>query len=92
VLVVGDAAFRQRCAEKMRELFMRGATVIMVQHNMDVIVEMCQRVMWLDKGSVQTIGEPLDVVNKYLTSRKLPTIEAKPATPATPNPGVISGG
>ena len=89
VLVVGDAAFRQRCAEKMRELFMRGATVIMVQHNMDVIVEMCQRVMWLDKGSVQTVGEPLEVVNKYLTSRKLPPIEAKPATP---NPGVISGG
>ena len=89
VLVVGDAAFRQRCADKMRELFMRGATVIMVQHNMDVIVEMCQRVMWLDKGHVQTIGEPLDVVNKYLASRNLPLLEAKPATP---NPGVISGG
>ena len=78
VLVVGDAAFRKRCADKMRELFMRGATVVMVQHNMDVIVEMCQRVMWLDKGQIQTVGAPLEVVNKYLTSRNLPLIEPKP--------------
>src|SRR5438128_12282081 len=55
VLVVGDAAFRQRCADKVRELFTQGTTVVMVQHNMDVIVEMCQRVMWLDKGHVQSI-------------------------------------
>jgi ABC-type polysaccharide/polyol phosphate transport system ATPase subunit len=89
VLVVGDAAFRQRCADKMRELFLRGATVIMVQHNMDVIVEMCQRVMWLEKGHVQTIGEPLDVVNRYLTSRNLPALEEKPPAP---NSGRISGG
>jgi ABC-2 type transport system ATP-binding protein len=89
VLVVGDAAFRARCAEKMREMFMRGATVVMVQHNMDVIVEMCQRVMWLEKGHVQTIGEPLDVVNRYLTSRNLPALEEKPPAP---NSGRISGG
>jgi ABC-type polysaccharide/polyol phosphate transport system ATPase subunit len=75
VLVVGDAAFRQRCADKMRELFNQGTTVVMVQHNMDVIVEMCQRVMWLDKGHVQTIGEPLEVVNSYLTSRNLPPLQ-----------------
>jgi ABC-type polysaccharide/polyol phosphate transport system ATPase subunit len=75
VLVVGDAAFRQRCADKMRELFSQGTTVVMVQHNMDVIVEMCQRVMWLDKGHIQTIGEPLEVVNSYLTSRNLPPLQ-----------------
>jgi ABC-type polysaccharide/polyol phosphate transport system ATPase subunit len=75
VLVVGDAAFRQRCADKMRELFTQGTTVVMVQHNMDVIVEMCQRVMWLDKGRIQTIGEPLEVVNSYLTSRNLPPLQ-----------------
>jgi len=75
VLVVGDAAFRQRCADKMKELFKQGTTVVMVQHNMDVIVEMCQRVMWLDKGRIQKIGEPLDVVNSYLTSRDLPPLQ-----------------
>jgi ABC-2 type transport system ATP-binding protein len=75
VLVVGDAAFRQRCADKMRELFTQGTTVVMVQHNMDVILEMCQRVMWLDKGQIQQIGAPLEVVNAYLESRNLPPLE-----------------
>jgi ABC-2 type transport system ATP-binding protein len=69
VLVVGDASFRQKCQDKIRELFTGGATIIMVQHNMDAILEMCDRVMWIENGEAQLIGEPLDVVNGYLVSR-----------------------
>lgn len=69
VLVVGDAAFRKKCQEKIRDLFSSGATIIMVQHNMDAILEMCDRVMWLEGGKAQMIGDPLQVVNGYLESR-----------------------
>ncbi|HWH05656.1 MAG TPA: ATP-binding cassette domain-containing protein, partial [Gaiellaceae bacterium] len=69
VLVVGDAAFRKKCQDKIRELFTSGATIVMVQHNMDAILEMCDRVMWLEGGSARMIGEPLEVVNGYLESR-----------------------
>jgi len=84
VLVVGDASFRERCAQKMREMFSQGTTVVMVQHNMDVITEMCHRVMWLDKGSMKAIGDPYDVVNGYLASRNLPPVKQpeKPSQPA----------
>ena len=68
VLVVGDARFRQRCADKMRELFQRGTTVVMVQHNMEAILQMSHRCMWLDKGSQRMIGKPRDVVRAYLES------------------------
>lgn len=71
VLVVGDAAFRQKCADKMKELFVGGTTVVMVQHNMDAIVTMCHEAMWLEKGTIREIGKPLEVVNHYLRSRKL---------------------
>jgi ABC-type polysaccharide/polyol phosphate transport system ATPase subunit len=74
VLVVGDAAFRQRCADKMRELFKRGTTVVMVQHNMDAILQMCHECMWLDKGSVKLKGKPYDVVKEYLASQGQPMI------------------
>lgn len=77
VLVVGDAQFRQKCQDKIRELFYNGATVVMVQHNMDVIVDMCHQVMWLDKGSRRMLGEPIDVVNSYLASKGLPPVEPK---------------
>ena len=72
VLAVGDARFRQRCATKMQELFSSGTTVVMVNHSMEAIVQMCHRVMWLDKGHPKMIGEPLDVVKAYLESNGLP--------------------
>ncbi|MFN2613837.1 MAG: ABC transporter ATP-binding protein [Actinomycetota bacterium] len=78
VLVVGDAAFRQKCVDKMTELMKRGATVVMVQHNLEAVVQMCQRVMWLDKGTMQEIGPPAAVINRYLASRSLPPLEPTP--------------
>jgi ABC-type polysaccharide/polyol phosphate transport system ATPase subunit len=82
VLVVGDAAFRQRCIDKMEELMRKGATVVMVQHNLEAVIQMCHRVMWLDKGVTQQIGEPQKVINEYLASRGLPPIEQSPITTA----------
>jgi ABC-type polysaccharide/polyol phosphate transport system ATPase subunit len=75
VLVVGDARFRQRCADKMRELIGRGTTVAMVQHNMDAILTMCDQAMWLDKGGVKEMGRPYDTVKNYLEAQGLPMIE-----------------
>ncbi len=72
VLAVGDARFRQRCARKMQELFTSGTTVVMVNHSMEAIVQMCHRVMWLDKGKPKLIDEPLTVVKAYLEAQGLP--------------------
>jgi ABC-type polysaccharide/polyol phosphate transport system ATPase subunit len=78
VLVVGDARFRQRCAEKMTELFTRGTTVAMVQHNLDAIMTMCHQCLWLEKGTLREIGKPYDVVKHYLEAQGLPMIEVNP--------------
>ena len=75
VLVVGDAKFRQRCADKMRDLIANGATVVMVQHNMDAILTMCQECIWLNKGHMEEIGQPYNVVKHYLEAQGLPMIE-----------------
>lgn len=75
VLAVGDARFRQRCADKMQELFSRGVTVVLVNHSMEAILQMSHRCMWLDKGSIKKIGEPLEVVKAYLEFSGLPMIE-----------------
>ncbi len=87
VLVVGDAAFRERCANKVRELLLNGATVVMVQHNMEAILQMSHQCMWLEKGSVKMLGGPYDVVKTYLESRGLPMVPlphdmASPVDPA----------
>ena len=59
----------------MRELFQRGATVVMVQHNMEAILQMCHRVMWLNKGKIETIGDSFEVVEKYLQSQGQPMVD-----------------
>jgi ABC-type polysaccharide/polyol phosphate transport system ATPase subunit len=83
VLVVGDAKFRQRCIDKMTELFTQGTTVVMVQHNMDAIIQMCHTCMWLDKGRVMQIGAPYDTVKHYLEAQGLPMIELQPGMAQT---------
>jgi ABC-2 type transport system ATP-binding protein len=77
VLTVGDARFRAKCKAKFQELFSRGATVVMVQHNLETILDLCQKCMWLDRGQIQEIGRPEAVVRAYLESQGLPMIEPK---------------
>jgi ABC-type polysaccharide/polyol phosphate transport system ATPase subunit len=86
VLVVGDAKFRQRCADKMKELFGRGTTVVMVQHNLEAILQMCHTTMWLDKGAMREIGKPRGVVENYLAAQGLPMIEYKGELASEPRP------
>jgi lipopolysaccharide transport system ATP-binding protein len=74
ILAVGDAAFRERCVEKMRQLLAGGVTVVMVQHELETILSMCNECMWLDRGSIKEIGAPVDVVRHYLESQGLPMI------------------
>jgi lipopolysaccharide transport system ATP-binding protein len=86
VLVVGDARFRERCANKMRELFSAGATVVMVQHNLEAVLQMCHECLWLQDGSIRQLGRPLDVVNAYLASQDLPPM----GMPENDMTGIIS--
>ena len=86
VLVVGDANFRERCANKMRELFRGGATVVMVQHNLEAVLQMCHECLWLQNGRIRQLGEPLEVVNAYLDSQGI----APMAMPQNPLQGIVS--
>ena len=80
VIGVGDAAFSRRSRAKLEELFEAGTSVVMAQHNMRAIADMCHRVMWLDKGRVQSIGDPATVVNAYLASRGLEPLTTENTT------------
>jgi lipopolysaccharide transport system ATP-binding protein len=66
VLSVGDAGFQHKSHTKMKELLGSGATIILVSHNDRAIREICQRAIWLDKGTVQLDGPAPEVVQKYV--------------------------
>ena len=51
VLAVGDLAFQRKCMEFAKELQKRDATILFVSHNMFSIKTMCERVIYLKKGT-----------------------------------------
>jgi lipopolysaccharide transport system ATP-binding protein len=68
VLAVGDAAFQQKCLDKMRDIRQRGHTIFFVSHNLPAITRLCRRVVLLEGGHVIADGAAQEVVNKYLSS------------------------
>lgn len=66
VISVGDAEFRAKSYRKMRELTRSGRTVIIISHELNAIVELCQRALLLSEGKVAKIGPAKEVVSFYL--------------------------
>lgn len=66
VLAVGDAAFRRKCMDKVREIGEGGSTVIVVSHNAQAISSMCERAIWLEQGQVMRDGPVGETLNEYL--------------------------
>ncbi|MBM2821654.1 MAG: rfbB2 [Thermoleophilia bacterium] len=66
VLAVGDAEFQRRCLGRMDDLSQTGRTVLFVSHNMQAVSQLCERTIWLEKGSIVRDGPSPDVVADYL--------------------------
>ncbi len=63
---VGDHAFQQRCLNQITELIASGVTVILVSHDLDVIRTYCNRVIWLDEGTIKADGPAEWAIERYL--------------------------
>jgi ABC-type polysaccharide/polyol phosphate transport system ATPase subunit len=61
VLAVGDAAFQQKCMERITEVFNGSRTFILVSHSSATIHQLCNRAIWLHQGSIVQDG-PIDTV------------------------------
>jgi ABC-type polysaccharide/polyol phosphate transport system ATPase subunit len=66
VLAVGDAEFQRRCLGRMSEFSREGRTVVFVSHDLGAIAHVCDRVIWLDRGSVRADGERTAVIEEYM--------------------------
>lgn len=72
VLSVGDMAFRKKSEARMRELMGGGTTTILVSHSLGQIRNMCNQVVWLEKGEMRGIGDTktiCDMYEKYMKSK-----------------------
>ena len=65
VLAVGDIAFQEKCRKRMESLLQNGTTLLFVSHSSKQVKELCQNVIWLDKGHVVAQGRAEDIIQKY---------------------------
>ena len=81
VLSVGDGAFREKSAKKMKEILAGGVTGILVSHSVEQVRKLCNKILWLDHGKQMTFTKEVavacDAYEEFLVTKKLPKGEAE---------------
>lgn len=76
VLSVGDGAFRKKSEEKMKSIIKGGATTILVSHSIGQVRELCNKILWLDRGRQIAFGDNTEKIlasyEKFLKDKILP--------------------
>ncbi len=62
VLATGDAAFREKSKQRVLELVRAAKAIVLVTHDMNWVVEYCNRAILLEKGAIAMMGSPDEVV------------------------------
>ncbi|GEO81525.1 ABC transporter ATP-binding protein [Pararhodospirillum oryzae] len=64
-LSVGDEAFQRKCFRRINQLKDSGCTILFVTHSAQTVVDLCDRVLLLDRGERLILGSPRLVVAYY---------------------------
>jgi len=65
VLAVGDSGFQQKCLKRIETFRARGTTILLVSHDPGTIEAHCDRVAWLEHGTLAALGPPAEVLPRY---------------------------
>ena len=67
VLAVGDAAFRRRALEALRQLIADGKTVLFISHDMWNVRRLCDQILWMEEGRVRAYGPAAEIAERYMS-------------------------
>jgi ABC-type polysaccharide/polyol phosphate transport system ATPase subunit len=65
VLGVGDWRFQQKASDALYHKIGNGRTVVLVSHDLNQVEELCTRVVWIEHGQTQAVGDTVDVIQSY---------------------------
>lgn len=82
VLAVGDLAFQAKCIARIDKMKAAGTTILFVSHDPELVLKLCDQVLWLERGQVQMTG-PSDVVIKKYKKVMMPS-NVETSSPAIP--------
>ena len=64
-LSVGDMAFQKKCMKRMNHFKEQGRTMLFCSHSMYHVQELCENVIWLEKGRIKKAGKCDEIVGLY---------------------------
>lgn len=68
VLSVGDFRFQEKCKNRIKHMLDQGTTLLFVSHSIEQVEELCNKVVWLDKGTVKMFGDSKNIAEIYSAS------------------------
>ena len=84
VLGAGDARFRSRTGSILERYRDGRRTIVLANHSMEMIRKDCNRVVWLEAGTIRMDGSPNEVTEAYLADAKARRSLAAPTSLAIP--------
>jgi len=66
VLAVGDAKFKEKSLKRMKSLINSDTTLVFVSHSVQMVQNLCNKVIWLEKGQVVMQGPSKEVCFRYM--------------------------
>ncbi|MCE7985833.1 MAG: ABC transporter ATP-binding protein [Caldilinea sp. CFX5] len=65
VLAVGDAAFAQKCLQRIQALLDKGTSLIFVSHNLYMVQSVCASALYIEQGQIKERGATSVVIDAY---------------------------
>jgi lipopolysaccharide transport system ATP-binding protein len=70
-LAVGDQHFQKKCVERIEQFRNQGCTILFCSHSLYHVRQLCDQVLWLDRGRMKALGPMDEVITAYETHVRL---------------------
>lgn len=64
----GDSSFIEKARNRMMNLIERTSIMVISSHNMQIMKDICNRGLWMEKGKIRMDGPIVDVIEAYEAS------------------------
>jgi lipopolysaccharide transport system ATP-binding protein len=82
-LAVGDTVFNQKCMRFLRR-FKTDKNLIFVSHDINSVINLCDKAIWLDRGEIKMFGGAKEVAEAYVQEALTESKEQNPNSPDRP--------
>ncbi|MFH1835616.1 MAG: ABC transporter ATP-binding protein [Methanobacteriota archaeon] len=69
IFEVGDEHFKKKSTETLKKLVEKGATILLVTHELWMIQKYCDKAIWMEEGKIKEYDDTTSVINNYRAKR-----------------------